>query len=73
MIVISFYFEGPLTYTKNGKTTLYGIVSFGIPLILNDSTIPIKVAQPDEGMYTRVATPDIITWIKDFMKKSEKD
>ena len=72
MIVISSYFEGPLTYTKNGKTTLYGVVSFLVP-VWGHSTNPTKISLPDESMFARVSQPDILKWINDFKQKSEKD
>ena len=72
MIVISFYFEGPLTYTKNGNTTLYGVVSF-LVRIHDHPTKPTKVSLPDESMFARVSQPDILKWINDFKQKYEKD
>ena len=72
MNVRLFYFEGPLTYTENGKTILYGVVS-GAFIPHDKSTIPIKMPLPDETMFTRVAHPDILEWITDFMLDSEKD
>ena len=72
MRVRLFYFEGPLTYTKNGNTTLYGVVS-GTIRLLDHPTKPTKMSWPDENFFTRVAQPDILTWIKGFMPISEKD
>ena len=72
MILSLFYFEGPLTYTKNGKTTLYGVVSFGFPIFGHPTKIS-NMSFPDENMFTRVAQPDILQWIHDFKQKYEKD
>ena len=72
MMARLFYFEGPLTYTKNGKTTLYGVASF----VLQEKdhpTLPTKLSLTDESGYTRVADPDIRKWINDSMQKNEKD
>ena len=64
-----FYFEGPLSYTKNGKTTLYGVASFVPPFLIKGS----KGSIPDESGFTRVADPDIRKWINDTMQTTEKD
>ena len=63
------YYEGPLTYTKDGKTTLYGVVSFSMAA----GPRPTKITYPDESFFTRVAHPDILEWIHGFMRKSEKN
>ena len=68
MMARLFYFEGPLSYTKNGKTTLYGVASF---VLQND--IGSIGSLHDESGFTRVADPDIRKWINDTMQKTEKD
>ena len=72
MRVRLFYFEGPLTYTKNGNTTLYGVVS-GTILLWDHPTKRTKMSLPDENFFTRVAQHDILDWIKGFMQISEKN
>ena len=60
-------FLGPLTFTKDGKTTLYGVVSFvGYGGILEDGVL--KKTVKNDGIYVRVSTPDILEWINKFMK-----
>ena len=57
-----------MTYTENGKTTLYGVVS--TIKIVTDKMLNKMLF--DETIYMRVATPDVLDWIKNFMKTHEK-
>ena len=58
-------FLGPLTYTdKDGKTTLYGVVS-GL------GTIPPHDDCLTNGIYGRVSNPGILDWIKHYIKEYE--
>ena len=60
-------FLGPLTYTENGKTTLYGVVSSGKIHHIDEKFITLF----PESIYMRVATPDVLDWIEQF-KEREK-
>ena len=57
-----------MTYTENEKTTLYGVVS--TIKIVTDKMLNRMLF--DETIYMRVATPDVLDWIKNFMKTHEK-
>ena len=51
-------YVGPLTYEDNGRTTLVGVVSFGI-----------GCAQKDfPGVYSRV--PSVLEWIETTRRKT---
>ena len=60
-------FLGPLTYTENGKTTLYGVVSAGKLHHIDEKFITLF----PESIYMRVAKPDVLDWIEQF-KEREK-
>ena len=60
---------GPLTFTKDGKTTLYGVVSFVAEPTIQEDGVSKKTVDND-GMYVRVSTPDILEWINAFMNKN---
>ena len=52
---------GPLTYTSEGKTTIYGVVSGpGVAGMQGYCISP--------STYFRVNTPDALQWIKTFLK-----
>ena len=54
---------GPLTYTdKDGKTTVFGIVSGPGDIALDDGQ--------STASFTRVAYPGILNWIKSTMESA---
>ena len=52
---------GPLTYTSDGKTTIYGVVS--MPGVSGREGFCIS-----PSTYFRVNKPDALPWIKTFLK-----
>ena len=59
---------GPLTFTNNGRTTLYGIVS-GPGVVIE----PAGFAVCRQGTtFFRVATPGALEWISKFKKQNNK-
>ena len=60
------YIQGPLTITKHGKTTVYGIVSGN-----GGWNNTRKFDEWKRILYFRVATVDALKWIKGLMKKYE--
>ena len=52
---------GPLTYTKNGTTTVYGVVSG--PAFYKPKEQCNKL-----GIYIRVSAPEVLYWIHRILK-----
>ena len=52
---------GPLTYTSDGETTIYGVVS-------GQGVFDYKGYCVSPTRYFRVNTPDALIWIKTFVK-----
>merc|ERR1719167_1520656 len=63
---------GPLTYTKNGVTTLYGVTSAVLFNIPDPTNLTMKTLA-HESTFMRVSRHDILQWIIDFKEESKKD
>ena len=76
-ILITFYlilhqkygtiFSGPLTFTENGKATVYGIVS--ARGVVGELT---EVYDRRRTLYHKISTNDSLNWINEYLEKYDK-
>ena len=62
-----YFYSGPLTFTDNGKATVYGTVSARGVM----GNFP-EVFDRVRTLYHKISTNDSLNWINEYLKKYEK-